>query len=313
MVLTRRSALHLAAATSLAATAGCASLSSLGSDEPKPEYTLDVDRIDASPVEHALYDPGDDGLFGEPARTALDAILPEGRHTTYGYEPLPEGAYVRRGETYYQTESVVTGRERMERRLVRVESVPDADVPDDPLHVDDLDRPSARAVKILHSNAVSGGASGATDLLRGDAYVLRRPAELESRLATGDLDGRIVSMTEDGGWAYRVQVTRERIQETAHTALAVEVADGRSAFREVVFGSRIDAELAPSALTDGERAVLEQAVSRGRYVETAPRSSDFDGVLNALGLASVDTAETGQLLWYDGELYRYGLYVNDSP
>ncbi|MFB6250995.1 MAG: hypothetical protein ABEI27_04810 [Halobellus sp.] len=312
MILTRRSVLHLVAMASLTATAGCASVPSVGSGEPKSEYTLDIDRVDAPPVEHALYEPDGDDRFGTPARTALDAIIPDGRHTTYGYEPLPENAYVQRGETYYQIKYVVTGRKRMERPLVRVESIPEVDVPDDALRVNTLDRPSARVVKILHSNAVTNGESGSADLLRDDAYVLRRPAELESRLETGALDGRIVTMSEGDAWAYRVQVARQSILETAHTVLAVDVADGRSAFREVVFGSRIDAELAPSDLTGGEQTVLEQGLSRGQYVETAPLSSGFDGVLEALELGNIETAQTGQLLWYDGKLYRYGVYINDT-
>jgi len=96
MVLTRRRALRTAGATTLAALAGCSSVDPLGADDPAPEYTLHVDSIDASPVAHALHELDGGALFGESTRIALDAILPDGRHTTYGFEPLPSDSSRRR-------------------------------------------------------------------------------------------------------------------------------------------------------------------------------------------------------------------------
>lgn len=307
----RRRALGTVGATTLAALAGCTTGDLFGSGESRRSYTLDVERISVSPVEHALYEPDDGALFGDPARTALAEILPEGRHTTYGYEPLPDDAYVERGGTYYRTVNVVTGRERMERALVRAESVPEEEVPDDALLVDELDRPVARVVKILHSYAVTDGETSTAELLRGDAYVLRRPAETESRLGTGELDGRVVTMTAGGSGAYRLSVTREPITETAHTALAVPVADSRERFREVVFGSRIDADLAPDDLAPDVRDLLETAVRRESYEATAPLPEAFETLLGALGL-DTDESVNGRLLWYDGGFYRYALYVGDA-
>ncbi|MFB6194787.1 MAG: hypothetical protein ABEI80_01335 [Haloplanus sp.] len=307
---TRRHALRTAGSTALAALAGCASAGPFGADDSGAEYSLTVDSVDASPVEHALYEPDDGALFGDPARTALAAILPDGRHTTYGYEPLPDAAYVEHDGRYYRTANVVTGRREMERTLVRVDPVPKGQVPADALLIDRLDRPSARALKILHSYTQTDGETSTADLLRGDAYVLRRPAERESRLGTGALDGRVVTMTEGGTWAYRVRVARERVVETANTALAIEVAASRDRFREVVFGSRIDAELAPGALSADVRDLLERAIARETYSETTPLSASFDALLEALGLGAVDTAANGKLLWYDGGLYRYALYVS---
>lgn len=312
MVPTRRRALQLVGSTTLATLAGCSAADPFGDDDAAPEYTLSVDSVDASPVEHALYRPDDDALFGDPARAALDAIVPDGRYTTYGYEPLPGDAYVSHDGTYYRTAVVVTGREAMERPLVRLDPVPDDRLPEDAVLIDSLDRPSARTLKILHSYAQTGGETSTAELLRGDAYVLRRPAEQESRLATGDLDGRVVTMTEGGAWAYRVRVARERVVETAHTALAIEVADSREQFREVVFGSRIDAELAPESLSAAVRDRLDRAIAGETYAETTPLSDPFDALLDRLGLGAVDTASTGNLLWYDGALYRYALYVSAS-
>ncbi|WP_435066764.1 hypothetical protein [Haloplanus sp. C73] len=307
MVPTRRRTLQAAGATTVAALAGCFGL---GDSESKTEYALDIESIDASPVDHALYRPDDDPLFGAPARTALDAILPDGRHTTYGYRPLSDEAYVEHEGTYYQTEHVVTGREPMQRRVVRVDPVPDEDVPDDAALVDDLERPSARVIKILHTYTLSEGETSTAELLRGDGYVLRRPAERESRLATGELDGRVVTMTEDGAWAYRVRVAREQVVETAHTALAIEVASDRERFREVVFGSRIDAILEDGDLSTPARAVLDEAIARGTYTETTPLSDGFEATLDALGIGHVDDSVNGKLLWDADALYRYALYVS---
>lgn len=309
MVLTRRRALHALGTAAAASIAGCSS-SIIGSDQ-STEYRLTVDPIDVSPVEHALYEPGDEPLFGEPARTALSSILPDGRHTTYGYEPLPEDAYVEHESTYFQTKYVVTGRTELDRSLVRLDPVPSEDVPDSARLVDSFERPTARVLKILHSHAQTDGEGGSSDLLREDAYVLRRPAERESRLGTGDLDGDVVTMTDTGTWAYRVRSSRERITEPANTVLAVEVADSRSAFREVVFADRIDVELAPTALPAESRQLLEDAIARDVYRESAPRSDTFERLLEALEVANVETAVTGRLLWYDDGYYRYALYRNE--
>jgi len=307
MVPTRRHLLQTAGATALAALAGCAS----DSGESATEYALHVESVDVSPVDHALYTPDDDTLFGDPARTALDAVLPTGRHTTYGYRPLPDEAFVTHEGSYYQIEHVVTGRQAMQRRVVRLEPLPD-DAPGDAVLVDDLDRPSARTVKILHSYEQTNGETSTVDLLRGDAYVLRRPAERESRVGTGELDGRVVTMTEDGGWPYRVRVDEERVVETAHTALAVEVASDREAFRDVVFGTRIDTILEAGDLSAPARDVLDEAIARDVYTETTPLSDAFDATLDALGVGNVDDGVNGKLLWDADALYRYGLYVSPA-
>lgn len=311
MVLSRRRTLQAVAAGTLTALAGCSATDRLGEQESTRTYALTVDRLDSSPVDHAVYEPSDGELFGSPARTALDAILPDGRHTTYGFTPLPDDAYLEHDGRYFQTVQLVTGRERVARRLVSVESVDEDAVPDDAIRVDSLDRVDARVVKILHSDSQSDGQSGAGDLLRDDAYVLRRPAEREGRLATGDLDGRVVTMSDSGAWAYRVSVARERIVETAYTTLAVEIASSRAAFREVVFGSRIDTNLAGETLAEDVRAVLDRAIGRRQYQESVPLSESFERLLDVLGLAGVDRYVNGRLLWDGEELYRYGLYVDE--
>lgn len=310
MVLTRRRILHLAGAAT-AALAGCGA-TPFESGESARAYTLDVEPIAASPVDNALYEPSDDPLFGLPARETLAAILPDGRHTTAGYRPVPEGAYVEHEGSYYRTAVVITGRTPRRRTLVRVDPVPKADVPANATRLDSLDRPSARVLKILHSDEQTGGEGSSAELLSGDAYVLRRPAERESELAAGELTGSVVTMTDSGAWSYRVDVTRERVEETAYTTVAVPVADSRDAFREVVFASRIDAELGPGDLPAAERERLAAAIESGDYRETEPLSAAFASLLDRLGVRDVEGAVTGRRLWYDGEYYRYAVYVADA-
>lgn len=312
MAPTRRQLLQMTGALSLTALAGCSAANILDREEPTEEYTLDIDAINASPTEYALYEPDDDALFGRPARTALQAILPDGRHTTYGYKPLPSEAYVEHDGSYFQTKHVVTGQERVERSLVQVTPISEENVPEDTILIDALERPSARVLKVLHSYTQTGGRTSTAELLRGDQYVLRRPAEQESPLGTGELDDHVITMTEDGTWAYRVHVTTERIVETAYTALTVNVASSRHQFRDVVFGSRIDATLTADELPADARDRLDQTIDRGSSSETAPLPDSFLALLEALNLGTVDRAANGKLLWYDDALYRYGLYVNET-
>lgn len=309
MVPSRRGVLQALGASGLGLLAGCSSAEVFGASEPPTVYTLYVDPVDVSPVDDVLYEPADRPLFGDPARAALDAILPGGRHTTYGYSPLPDDAYVLRDGTYYQLETTVTGRKRLPRTVVTLDTVEEDAVPDGALLVDDLARPAARVVKILHSHAQGGGAS---DLLRDGRYVLRRPAELESRLADDSLDGRVVTMTESGAWAYRIRRTREPIREPAHTALAFEIADTRAAFREVVFAAHVDTEFTGTTLPEGQRRMLDRAIDTERYTESAPPSAAFGRLLDRLGVGDRDSVVDGLRLWYDDAYYRYGLYVDES-
>ena len=309
---TRRHLLGTAAPIALAGLAGCTSDIAPGS-EASTEYTLSIDTVGASPVEHALYEPSDDALFGDPARAALADIVPDGTHMTYGYTPLPDDSYVDGENAYFQIDTAVTGRREMDRQLVRVEALDDDAVNDDdnPIHVDTLDRPSARVIKILHSHSATGGAGASTDLLRGDAYVLRRPAERESEVADGDLDGEIVSMTEDGGFPYRVSVTTESIREPEYTTRAIRIADNDAEFREVVFTAEIDADLSDGSLSGGAGDLLDRTLGR-EHTESTPLSTNFERIVAALGLAGVNESVNGRLLWYDKSLYRYGLYI-DHP
>ena len=312
----RRRLLQATAPAILAGLAGCTS-EGFGNSDQSTEYTLSIDTVAASPTEHALYEPSDDLLFGDPARAALADIIPEGTHRTYGYTPLPEDGYVAGEGRYFQIKTAITGRQEMDRTLVRVEELDDDAVAESDgrtgeaaIHVDSLDRPSARALKILHTNSTTDGTGASAELLRGDAYVLRRPAERESEVATGEFDGQIVSMTKDGGFPYRVSVSTDSISETEYTTQAIPVADSEAAFREVVFAAEIDAEVGDASLSTAARELLDRTLG-GEHSELTPLSTAFERMLAALGLAGVDESVNGRLLWYDNSLYRYGLYVHD--
>ncbi|WP_280537214.1 hypothetical protein [Halopenitus sp. POP-27] len=312
MPIPRRRALQLAGTATAVALAGCSLPDRLGSSPPATEYTLRVDRLDESPTAAAIYEPDDAPLFGDPARAAIEAILPDGRYTTVGYEPIPEDVYLRHDPTgtYQQTTNVVTGRRRIDRTFVRLSPVEDVDEDDEtPIVVDTLNRPDARVLTILYSNVVAGGTGGAAELLRGDAYVLRRPAEREGRLASGDLDGHVVTLDAESSRAYRVQTSTETIHEPAITTLAVPVADSRAAFRQVVLETRVDAVIDRSTLPAAASDLLDRTVSREEYTEKAPRSEAFETLLSELGIADVESSINGRILWDGRQRYRYALYV----
>lgn len=305
MAHSRRRLLH---AGGIALLAGCGSVSVGESTDAGPQHTVSLDAIRVSPVEHALYEPSDDSLFGDPARTALAAIIPEGRHSTLGYVPISDGLYVERDSRYYETVRFVTDRRETQRTLVRAESVEDGDVPADAPNVESLPRPDARVVKILHSSLTTGRESVAGQLRQDGAYVLRRPAERSGPLASGELDDSVVRLTPDGSFAVRVRSTTERITEPVHTVTAVTVADTADQFREVVFATRIDATVSPEQLTPDQRSVLRRA-RRDRYTESGEVSPQLRGVLDAFGV-DVDDGSTDGLVVYDEQLFRFVAFLD---
>jgi hypothetical protein len=308
----RRQFLGAGAAGVAVGLAGCASLDDLGRSRPEFEYTLHFIHVDESPVEYVLFrDDERTHPLGRTASEALDAILPDGRYTTYGYEPLASDHYVEHEGRYFQTDVLVTGRKRMERTVVYAEEVPEEERPGDALLVDGLDRVDARVVKIHHSDVQTDGRGGGSDLLTDDGgYVLRRPAELAGEFASGDLDGRVVSMTEDGPWNYRLTVETESLLETAYTAYATEVATSREAFHEIVLADRVDVEFSPDELSEPVGDLLARART-GEYRETTPLSAAYEELLDRLDLSVEEPGVDNDNLLWDGEtLYNYGLYVN---
>ena len=306
-MVSRRQALQVAGTAVAAAFAGCSS-DVLGNEPAGPRHELHVDRIATEPVRWALYEPDEGELFGDPARDALDAILPEGRHRTVGYAPVGEGNYVEHEGRYFRTESFVSGRAAVDRPVVRAEPIAESSVPEDALLVDSVAQPSARVVKVLHSHSVTDGASGSAELLRGDAYVMVRPAERESRLVD-DLDGKVVTMTDDGGWPYRIEVRHETVTLPEYTTFAVVVAESEAAFHEIVLASAVDVDLTTTPLSEDATELLDRAIGRNGHRENGDPSEGFEALLHGLGF-NVGEAETGRILWYGESLFRASYYVN---
>lgn len=306
MPIDRRTALQTAGTAGLAALAGCPLLSS-----NHYEYTLTVEPVGQSPVDHALYDPGEEPLFHEVARDALDAIVPDGRYTTDGFEPLPTDAYVEDGGQFYQTKTTVTGRERMERTVVRADRLEGDSVPDDAVPVDSLSDVSRRIVEVLAGYRATDRSRDPDELRREAAYVLRRPAELAESVGD-ELDGAAVRTGPADDAVYDISFTTERITEPVVESFAVAVATDRQAFHDVVLATRVDAEVAGADLDHEVRRVLDDVVETGETSETTPLTPPFERLVERLGVADVDVSRDGQLLWYDETLYRYGLYVNPA-
>ena len=197
----------------------------------------------------------------------------------------------------------------MDRTLVRAESVSEAAVPDDAIVIDRLDRPSKRVCTILYIDAVQGEKALRSELLNGDAYVLRLPAEQQGQLGTGMLDGRVVTIGDADNQAYRIRTTREQIVEPAHTVVAIEVAADRKTFRDVVFATRIDVTLSPSTLSEAVRTRLERTIRTHTHTETKPLSDAFEQLLTILELTR--SADEWRWLFYDDRLYEYALFVSE--
>jgi len=305
MVPSRRDAVRAAGAGATAALAGC--LGALGGGDDGRELTLVLYRQDRPLVESVPYEPGDDALFGDPARAALSAVVPEGTHEAVGYRPIPEGEYVARDGRYYQIAVTVTGRRRVERPLVTGERV--EETTDDAVTPGDLPRAGGRVAKLLFTHAVTDGQGGPEEGMRGDAYVLRRPAERADGLPER-LDGLTVRVGDDpGGPGVDLAVERRTLAEPVYATRALPVADSPERFRSVLLETHVNAVIDRERLPEPAQEALVQARADG-YAETAPLSDAYATLLDRLGFAEPYETANGRTLLLDDEPYRYGLYVN---
>lgn len=310
MYPTRRQFLDATVPTALAALSGCTS-GVLRDTDKIAEFTLSIHPIRSNLVEHTLYKPGDDDLFGDPARVALDEIIPEGTHETYGWTPLRNDDYVAGETQYFQIDAAVTGRRQIERQLVRGEPLDDVDddtssedISERAIQLEALDRPNARVIQTLDSHSMGVP----SDMLRDDAYVLRRPAERESRLATDQLDGQVVTMGDVGTYPLRVSVTNRSIREPEHTTRAIPVAADKAEFRKIAF-ARVDTEVDGESLPATVRDLLDRTIGTP-HTESPPLSAEFEQLLTTLRQRDADESFNDKLLWCDEQLYRYGLFID---
>ncbi len=315
MVPTRRHALQALGSVSVLGLAGCTTSTGLFGSQQTTQYRLTIDPVNQSLTEAALYEPSDSALFGEPARTALDEIIPDGTYTTYGYRPLPtegtlgmDAEYAAGDTQYYQIATVVTGRQQVDRHLVRVTDLPKPQATVTP--IDTLPQPSHRCLTILIGHARSRGQLH-TEELREDAYVLRRPAELNSQLVTGDLDGAAVTLDPESQMAYRISVVTATVTEPVYTTHAIPVASSAAQFRQSLLAAEVDVELDSSVLSAQARHIFYQARQNG-YVATPPHEEGSKELLTALELGDTEVSTGWRLLWYDDQLYRYTLQVTEA-
>lgn len=301
-------------AGALAALAGC---SALTSDSRTFEYALTLERVESPIGDHVLWTPplSDDTPMAAERRTALRAATDGERYMTYGYEPLPDGEYAERNGTYYRVGSVVTGRERIARSVLRLEWVGRIDelerVPEH-TPVDDLPPLDGNAaiIAFLAARARHTGGGAPWESIERGGYVYRRPGE--SVLAP-DPDYEYLTTH---GVVLRVRVSREVIPEPEYTAVATPVASSRAGFRDVIDAAVVDVHLSRGDLTDAARDVLGRA-GLDPYRETTPLSSGFEELLIALDLrefldARERRATNGRYLALGDRYYRYGLYVNEE-
>ncbi|WP_254537818.1 hypothetical protein [Halomarina litorea] len=302
MPSTTRRALLASAASGGLLLAGC-STSPLSESESGPTYQLVVRSFDGTLSEAALWSPG--SPFDDTRERALDTLFESGSVTATGYEPVPDGVYVERDGTYYEVATVLTGRERVERPVVRFDALPEEESESvSATRAESLPRVDERVAKILHVHERSGG-SHPTDLLDDGGYVLRYPAEREGAYTASDPVERV----RIHGRVYRVRVATETLAEPVYTAHAIEVAGTEAAFADVATASIVDETVDPATLPEGARDLFRRALAADGVKETRPFSDAFAALLDVLGLG--DEATNGRHVLYGGEPYRYALYVND--
>jgi len=312
MVHSRRQLLQAAGVSALAGVAGCMTIESLVGDDESEAYRLEIDPFGESLIESTLYEPSSNEPFAEPAETALSAVLPDGEHTTYGFKPLPEDVYVEDDGRFFKLIYVVSGREEIERDIISVEPIEaKSELPDEPPQPEEFSQSTKRVLTVLHVSQAGGADSPLADELYNGRYVLRRPAERESQLATGGLDETVFSMTDGTAFAYRIHRTTSTLREPRYVLRAIEVADSETAFTETLRATEIDVELNADTLTTEVNAVLAEAIGQP-YTEARPISDAFDATLKLL---DVDTAELpvfNATLWYDEGPFRYSVTHQES-
>lgn len=310
MVHARRQLLQAAGFATVAGLAGCTMREVLNGADSE-SYHLEIEPFGESLIESTLYEPSTNEPFAEPAETALSAVLPDGEHTTYGFKPTPEEAYVEDDGQFFQLTYVVSGRRAIERDVILLEPLDDETaLPEEPPQPEEFTQTTKRVLTLLHTHHLTGADSPVDDELDNGEYVLRRPAERESRLASGELDETVFAMTDGSAFAYRIHRKTNRLREPRYVLRAIPITDSETEFTETLRATEIDSELNPETLAPGVETIIEEAIMQS-YSEESPISDSFD---STLGLLNVDTAELplfNAALWYDEAPYRYSvLYEN---
>ena len=312
MVHSRRQLLQAAGVSTLAGLAGCTTIDSLVGDDGSEAYRLEITPFAESLSESTLYEPSSNEPFAEPAETALSAVLPDGEHTTYGFKSVPDDVYVEHDGRYFQLIYVVSGRREIERDTISLEPIEKAaELPAELPQPDEFSRTTERVLTVLHVSQAGGADSPLADELDNGGYVLRRPAERESRLATGELDGTVFAMTDGTAFAYRIRRTTNTRSEPRYVLRAIEVADSEPVFTETLRATEIDVELNAETLSTAVTTVLAEAIGRP-YTEPRPISDAFDATLKLLAVDTTELPVFNATLWYDEQAFRYSVTHHSS-
>lgn len=317
----RRDLLAGASGLALSALAGCQSLADVGSSDPEYEYALSLDRVD-SLAERALWKPtGDRDHWSDERRAAWRTATDGGEYTTYGYAPIPDDEYTERDGTYYALTTEITGQKRIERSILRLRWVgreDDLDDPPDATPMDELPPFDGNAAMLAYFAARgrhSGGGAPWESIERG-GVVYRNADEAESELVP-EPDHEYL---KTHGTVLRVDVVRRTLPEPEYTTTARRVADSEEAFAPVAEAALVDAYLDTYSLSTAEGDILREARRQQSYAETTPLSDSYRSVLEALGLEGSlyfgggkdPESVNRKFLKWQGDHYRYSLYVNDS-
>ena len=280
MPSTTRRAFLTAAAT--AAVAGCNTLRSR--NDRAAEFTLTLRAIDGELADHALWEPPErDTPFAAVRREAWQAAVSGRRYTNYGYPAVPDGEYTEHDGTYYRLHDVVTGRERIERSVLRLTWVGDAEADDAP------DATPRDALPPIDRNAVmpayfaarareyDGGAPW--DVIEQGGFVYRHLDRIESELAPTP-EHEYVAVHDT---VLAVDVSQETLVEPAHTAVATRVATSAAEFGRVADAALVEERVSLSALGTETRELLGRVLTQEEYTESVPLSDAFETLLAELG------------------------------
>lgn len=313
----RRTLLAAIGSTGVAALAGCSDLAS----PQRLEYALHVDRLERPITAYARWTPDDrETPWATEQRSAWETAVTGGRYTTYGYPPLPADEYTEHEGTYYRLHVDITGSERIERSVLRLEWVGRVDELDDvPEHVARDDLPPLDRNNVMPAyfaaRAREYGGSAPWDAVERGGTVYRHLDAAESELAPTP-EHEYVRVHDT---VLSVEVTQERLVEPAYTATATKVADSAAAFERVADAALVDVRLRSRDLSTAVRDLLRRTVGLDVYREETPLSDTYRELLVLLGFhdllelssdADRGDARNGLYLKFDDEYHRYSCYVN---
>lgn len=317
----RRGFLAGTASLSLPLLAGCQSLPAVGRSDTRYEYSLSFDRVD-SLADQALWKPtGDSDYWNAERRAAWKAVTDGESYVTYGYRPIPDERYTERDGIYYGLSTETTGQKRIERSILRLRWVGREDALDDPQDatpIEDLPPFDGNAAMIAYFAARGRHSGGGApwDAIERGGVVYRNAETVESELVPAP-EHEYVSTH---GTILRVEVVQRTLPEPEYTTTARKVADSAAAFAPVAEAALVETYLDTHSFSAPARRILQEARRQESYAETTPLSDEYENVLEALGLEESiyfgggrePEGTPSKFLKWQGEHYRYGLYVNEA-